>query len=232
MKKMFGKKESVSKQGRKKDKPEPTLEDGTFDCLDVDLDVDHVIEYMDTEEPMNKGRLSEETDELKLTTDTEEISQDNGSGEKGGNAKELVSSARPEDSTVRPDVGTADPIAPPLTTITRKGVLEEPVPGWKGKKEKRQREEEASKDVIAEMYDEVQVGIEANALFATKLQQEEREEYTIEEREKFSAKTIASQRRFRAAQRFAEIRSRPPTKSKPRNFMMTYLKNMGGYKYS
>nr|GEY38950.1 hypothetical protein [Tanacetum cinerariifolium] len=57
------------------------------------------------------------------------------------------------------------------------------------------------------MYDEVQVGIEANALFATKLQQEEREEYTIEEREKFSAKTIASQRRFRAAQRFAEIRS-------------------------
>nr|GEV71023.1 reverse transcriptase domain-containing protein [Tanacetum cinerariifolium] len=38
-------------------------------------------------------------------------------GEKGGSTKELVSTARPEDSTVRPDVGTVDPIAPPVTTI-------------------------------------------------------------------------------------------------------------------
>ncbi|GKF08862.1 hypothetical protein Tco_0043086 [Tanacetum coccineum] len=39
---------------------------------------------------------------------------------------------------------------------------------------KRQREEEASKAAIAEMYDEVQAGIDADALFAAKLQQEER----------------------------------------------------------
>ncbi|GJR33876.1 putative ribonuclease H-like domain-containing protein [Tanacetum coccineum] len=36
----------------------------------------------------------------------------------------------------------------------------------------------------------------------------------------------------RAAQRSAKIRSRPPTKSQLRNLMMTYLKNMGGYKHS
>ncbi|GJZ66166.1 hypothetical protein Tco_0622862 [Tanacetum coccineum] len=41
-----------------------------------------------------------------------------------------------------------------------------------------------------------------------------------------------AQRKFRAAQRSAEIRSRPPTKSQLRNLMMTYLKNMGGYKHS
>ncbi|GJX38252.1 hypothetical protein Tco_0251555 [Tanacetum coccineum] len=76
----------------------------------------------------------------------------------------------------------------------------------------RQREEEASKVVIAEMYDEVQAGIDADALFAAKLQQEEIEEYTIEERAKFLAETIDAQRKFRAAQRSAEIRSRPPTK--------------------
>nr|GFA22166.1 hypothetical protein [Tanacetum cinerariifolium] len=70
------------------------------------------------------------------------------------------------------------------------------------------------------------VGIEADTLFAAKLQQEEREEYTIEERAKFLAETIAAQRRFRAAQRSAEIRSRPPTKSQLRNLMMTYLKNI------
>ncbi|GJT25488.1 hypothetical protein Tco_0895425 [Tanacetum coccineum] len=63
----------------------------------------------------------------------------------------------------------------------------------------RQREEEASKAAIAEMYDEVQEGIDADALFAAKLQHEEREEYTIEERAKFLAETIAAQRKFRAA---------------------------------
>ncbi|GJV35988.1 hypothetical protein Tco_1408465 [Tanacetum coccineum] len=70
----------------------------------------------------------------------------------------------------------------------------------------RQREEEASKAAIAEIYDEFQVGIDADALFAAKLQQEEGEEYTIEERAKFLVETIAGQRKFRAAQRFAEIR--------------------------
>ncbi|GJU34029.1 hypothetical protein Tco_1182383 [Tanacetum coccineum] len=79
---------------------------------------------------------------------------------------------------------------------------------WQAEEErKRQREEEASKATIAEMYDEVQAGIDADALFAAKLQQEEREES-------------------------AENRSRPPTKSQLRNLMMTYLKNMGSYKHS
>ncbi|GJZ91808.1 hypothetical protein Tco_0663873 [Tanacetum coccineum] len=82
------------------------------------------------------------------------------------------------------------------------------------------------------MIDEVQAGIDADALFSAKLQQEEREEYTIEERAKFLAETIATKRKFRATQRAAKIRSRPPTKAQLRNLMMTYLKNMGGYKHS
>nr|GEU31217.1 hypothetical protein [Tanacetum cinerariifolium] len=269
IKKRFVKKESVSKQGRKKDKPKPNLDD------------------------MNEGRLSEEIKELKLTTDTEEITQDKGNGEKGGSTEELVSATRTEDSIVRPDVGTADPIAHPTTTTSifddeditmaqtlikmkeekakEKGVsikdIEDSLrparsiltlkplltvnPKDKGKdaevarlvykeeltelereKEKRQREEEASKAAIAEMYDEVQAWIEADALFAAKLQQEGKEKYTIKERAKFLAETIAAQRRFKAAQRSTEIRSRPPTKSQLRNLMMTYLKNMGGYKHS
>nr|GEY40845.1 hypothetical protein [Tanacetum cinerariifolium] len=311
MKKRFGKKECVSKQGRKKDKHELTLDDRIFDGLDADLDVDHGMDYIDTEEPVNEGRLSEETEELKLTIDTEEISHDKSSGEKGRSTEKLVSTARPEDSTVSLDVGTADPIASPTTTTSifydeditmaqtlikmkeekakekgvsikdiedssrparsiltlkplpttnpkdkGKGILEEPEPAKKmtrsdldaaqiakdvevarlvyeeelaeleREKEKRQREEEASKAVIAEMYDEVQAGIKVDALFAANLQREEREEYTIKERAKFLAETIVAKRIFRAEQRSAEIRSRPPTKSHLRNLMMTYLKNM------
>ncbi|GJV63162.1 hypothetical protein Tco_1473990 [Tanacetum coccineum] len=329
LKKRLGKKEFVSKQGRKTTKPGPTLDDSTFD----DLDVDHGMNYMDIKEPVNEGRQSRETEEVKLTTDTEEIAKDKGSGEKGRSTEELVSTAEPEIvSTARPEVSTigivepevdaarqedsdVEPRTPPTTTsifddedITMaqtlikikeekakekgvtikevedsdrparsiltlkplpiidpkdkgKGVLKElPVKKFKRsdldaaqiakdaevarlvyeeelaklerEKEERKRQKEASKVAIAKMYDEVQAGIDADALFAAKLQQEEREEYTIEERAKFLAETIAAQRKFRAAQRSVEIRSRPPTKSQLRNLMMTYLKNMGGYKHS
>ncbi|GKE49894.1 hypothetical protein Tco_1481152, partial [Tanacetum coccineum] len=286
MKKRFGKRESVSKQGRKKSKPESTLDDSTvFD----DQDADHGMEYMETKEVVDEGRQSGETKEVKLTDDTEVV-EDKGSGDKGGNAEELVSTARPEVSTARPDIDDArqedsvvEPRTPPATTsifydedITmaqtlikmkeekakKKGVSIKDVddssrpersiltlkplptidPKDKGKRvlkespvkkvkrsdfdaaeiardaeitrqlqvdlqaeveRERQREEEVSKAAIAEMYDEVQAGIDVDSLFAAKLQQEEREEYTIEERAKFLAKTIAAQRKFRAAQRSA-----------------------------
>ncbi|GJW91064.1 hypothetical protein Tco_0168617 [Tanacetum coccineum] len=174
--------------------------------------------------------------------------------EKGVSIKDVEDSSRPARSTL-----TLKPLPTIDPKDKGKSVLEEPEPAKKMTRSdfdaaqiardaeiarqlqvdlqaeverERQREEEASKAAIAEMYDEVQAGIDADALFAAKLQQEEREEYTIEERAKFLAETIAAQRKFRAAQRSAEIRSRPPTKSQLRNLMMTYLKNMGGYKHS
>ncbi|GJY10005.1 putative ribonuclease H-like domain-containing protein [Tanacetum coccineum] len=57
-----------SHPGRKNAKPGPTLDDSTFDDLDADLGMD----YMDTEEPVNEGRLSKETKELNVTHDTED----------------------------------------------------------------------------------------------------------------------------------------------------------------
>ncbi|GKD71258.1 hypothetical protein Tco_1325348 [Tanacetum coccineum] len=52
-------------------------------------------------------------------------------------------------------------------------------------------QEEVSMTAIYEEYDTIQASIDVDALFAAKLQQEEREEYTIEERAKFLAETIA-----------------------------------------
>ncbi|GKG46121.1 hypothetical protein Tco_0498567, partial [Tanacetum coccineum] len=69
----------------------------------------------------------------------------------------------------------------------------------------RERQKEASKVAIAKMFDEVQARMDADALFTAKLQQEDREHFTIEERAKFLAETIASQRKFRVAQRAAKI---------------------------
>ncbi|GJY48564.1 putative ribonuclease H-like domain-containing protein [Tanacetum coccineum] len=268
MKKRLGRKESVSNQGRKNVKLEPTLD--AFNDFDADGR-----DYMETEDVVKEERQSNETKELNKD-----------SGNKGGNTEELVSTAvpkivstaRPELSTARPDVdagrqedSAVEPKTPPTTTsifddedITMaqtlikmkeekakekgvsikdiedssrparsiltlkplpiinpkdkgKSILEELEPAKKMTRSdfdaaqiardaeiarhlqvdlqaeverERQREEKASKATIAETYDEVQVGIDADALFAAKLQQEEREEYIIEERAKFLAETI------------------------------------------
>ncbi|GKC40737.1 hypothetical protein Tco_1053121 [Tanacetum coccineum] len=69
-----------------------------------------------------KLRQSRETEEVKLTDDTKVV-EDKSSGDKGGNVEELVSNARSEVSTARPDIDAArqedsvvDPITPPKTT--------------------------------------------------------------------------------------------------------------------
>ncbi|GKE26631.1 hypothetical protein Tco_1442015, partial [Tanacetum coccineum] len=127
MKKRLGRKEFVSKQGRKNAKPESTLD--TLDDLDV-----NGRDYMETEDVVKEGRQSNETEEL-----------NKGSGEKGGSTEELVSTgepktvstARSELSTTRPDVDAARSILTlkPLPIIDPKdkgkSVLEEPEPAKK-----------------------------------------------------------------------------------------------------
>ncbi|GKF08510.1 xylulose kinase-1, partial [Tanacetum coccineum] len=112
MKKRFRKKESVSKQGRKKSKPESTLDDSTiFD----DQDADHGMEYIETKEAVDEGRQSGKTEEVKLTDDTEVV-EDKGSDDKGGNAEELVSTARPDIDAARQEDSVVEPRTPPTTT--------------------------------------------------------------------------------------------------------------------
>ncbi|GKC51311.1 hypothetical protein Tco_1074056 [Tanacetum coccineum] len=66
--------------------------------------------------------------------------------------------------------------------------------------ERMQRErvaqEEASMTVLYKEYDTIQASIDADALLAARLQQEEREHFTIEERAQFLVETVAAQRKF------------------------------------
>ncbi|GJT49209.1 putative ribonuclease H-like domain-containing protein [Tanacetum coccineum] len=89
---------------------------------------------------------------------------------------------------------------------------------WEGEEErKRLAEEEATNDALIRNYDDIKARIEADRLLAEKLQEEEREQFTIEERAKFLHDTIAAQRKFLAQQRSEAIRNRPPTKNQLRN---------------
>ncbi|GJR43378.1 hypothetical protein Tco_1311481 [Tanacetum coccineum] len=104
---------------------------------------------------------------------------------------------------------------------------------WEAEEEKkRMDEEEANKAVLIRSYDDIQARIDANRILAERLQEEEREQFTIKERAKLLHDTIAAQRRFLAQQRSEAIRNKPRTRNQLRNQMMTYLKHVGGMKHS
>ncbi|GKB41397.1 hypothetical protein Tco_0886339 [Tanacetum coccineum] len=104
---------------------------------------------------------------------------------------------------------------------------------WEAEEEKKRlAEEEATKAAFTNEYDFIQARLNADKILAEKLQEEEREKFTIEERAKLLHDTIAAQRRFLAQQRSEVIRNRLPSRTQLRNQMMTYLKHVGGKKHS
>ncbi|GJR56239.1 hypothetical protein Tco_1406760 [Tanacetum coccineum] len=104
---------------------------------------------------------------------------------------------------------------------------------WEAEEERnRIAEENAANEALIRNFDDIKARIEADRLLAEKLQEQEREQFTIEERAKFLHDTIAAQRKFLAQQRSEAIRNRPPTKNQLRNQMMTYLKHVGNFKHA
>ncbi|GJX73701.1 hypothetical protein Tco_0312296 [Tanacetum coccineum] len=104
---------------------------------------------------------------------------------------------------------------------------------WEAEEERnRIAEEKATNEALIKNFDDIKARIEADRILAEKLQEQEREQFTIEERAKFLHDTIAAQRKFLAQQRSEAIRNRPPTKNQLRNQMMTYLKHVGNFKHA
>ncbi|GJU48651.1 hypothetical protein Tco_1218206, partial [Tanacetum coccineum] len=92
---------------------------------------------------------------------------------------------------------------------------------WEAEEEvKKLAQEEAIKAALSNEYDFIQARMEADRLLALRLQEEEREQFTMEERAKFLHDTIAAQRRFLVEQRAAAIKNRPPIRTQLRNQMM------------
>ncbi|GJT87161.1 hypothetical protein Tco_1068878 [Tanacetum coccineum] len=96
LKKQWMQKESVSKQGRKLVKSEPTVhKDLAFDDLD-DI-VDDAINYIETEDAQDEGRISSV------------VLEEKESAEKGVSTEDPVSTAQPKVITDKPEVSTAKP---------------------------------------------------------------------------------------------------------------------------
>ncbi|GJR21191.1 hypothetical protein Tco_0969718 [Tanacetum coccineum] len=273
-------KESVSKQGRKSAKAEPSVhKDPLFDELD-----DDEIDNMDTEDAQDVGRTRDgvnaekegtedavstedvvstdkekvSTDRSKVSTDRSKVSNDRSKDstdkEKEGTDKEKEGNDKDKDSTVSLDKDDETIAQVLLNKSQAKAVSREKEKGvelkdkfkqlardeemarkvqedWEAEEEvKKLAKEEAIKTALSNEYDFIQAIIEADRLLALRLQDEEREQFTVEEREKFLHDTIAAQRRFLAEQRATAIRNKPlqETQYKEReggNQWMTYLKH-------
>ncbi|GKA56006.1 hypothetical protein Tco_0755078 [Tanacetum coccineum] len=210
MKKKLGKKESVSKQGRKNAKPGPTLDDSAFDNLDADFA--HGMDYMDIEEAVNERRqisivnistasrpeVSTATPMTPPTTtsmfDNEDITlagtlvkmKDDKAKLKGVAIKEVKEFDRPARSvlTLKP-LPKIDPKDKGKVNAKLQAKLER----------ERVAAEEATQAVLASEFDEIQARMNADTLLAERLQEAEREQFTIEQRAKFLHDTIAAQRK-------------------------------------
>ncbi|GJX86756.1 hypothetical protein Tco_0337530 [Tanacetum coccineum] len=92
-------------------------------------------------------------------------------------------------------------------------------------REKAQQVEEAN---IA--WDDIRVKIDVDYQLAQRLQDQEQDELTDEEKARLFVQFLEQRRKYFAAKRAEEKRNKPPTRAQQRSIMCTYLKNMEGWK--
>nr|GEX14312.1 reverse transcriptase domain-containing protein [Tanacetum cinerariifolium] len=80
------------------------------------------------------------------------------------------------------------------------------------------------------LQDDIQAKIDDDYQLPQRLQVEEQEELTDEEKERLFVQLLEKRRKFFAAKRDEEKRNTPPIRVKQRSIMCTYLKNMKGKK--
>ncbi|GJR67504.1 putative ribonuclease H-like domain-containing protein [Tanacetum coccineum] len=216
LKKQWMQKEYVSKQGRKSGKAKPTVyKDSAFNELD-----DYEIDYMETEDAQDVGRtryvVHEEKESAEkevstkdaLNTDQPKVSTDRPDK---GNDKQEVSTNKEEVSTDRPDKGTVDQTkgrsatpTTPTSTLTIFG------------------DDETIAQVLLNMSQAKAVSREQGG----KGFRRRGESSSVWKKSKLIMITVATKARFLAEQRAAAIKNRPPTRTRLRSQMMTYLKHM------
>ncbi|GJT88678.1 hypothetical protein Tco_1070395 [Tanacetum coccineum] len=79
--------------------------------------------------------------------------------------------------------------------------------------------------------DDIQAKIDADHQLGERMQAQEQEELSVEERATLFQQLLDKRRKHFAAKRAEEKRNKPPTKAQQRKIMCNYLKNMEGYKF-
>ncbi|GJV99873.1 hypothetical protein Tco_1555125 [Tanacetum coccineum] len=99
-------------------------------------------------------------------------------------------------------------------------------------KEKRlAREHNKANIALTKEWDDIQAKIEADHELAERLQADEQEQFTIEQKAILFKELLEQRRKHFAAKRSEDKRNKPPTKTQQKKTMITYLKNMEGWKH-
>ncbi|GKA29778.1 hypothetical protein Tco_0716023 [Tanacetum coccineum] len=96
--------------------------------------------------------------------------------------------------------------------------------------ERLAREKDEANVALTEEWDDIQAKVEADYQLAQRLQAQEQEELTDEEKARLFVQFLEQRRKHFAAKRAEEKRNKPPTQAQQRKIMCTYLKNMEGKK--
>ncbi|GJT35018.1 putative ribonuclease H-like domain-containing protein [Tanacetum coccineum] len=117
------------------------------------------------------------------------------------------------------------------TVVTRpkaKGLVIQELQAQFDKEERITREKEEANAALIAQWNDIQDKVETNYELAQRLQAEEQEELTIEEKSKLFQQLLEKRRKHFAATRAEERRNRPPTKAQQRSIMY-YEEIDGGY---
>ncbi|GKD15255.1 hypothetical protein Tco_1199662 [Tanacetum coccineum] len=100
-------------------------------------------------------------------------------------------------------------------------------------KAEEEEEERIAREKVQEAniaWDDIQGKVETDYELAQRLQPEEQEKLSIEEKAIIFQELLEKRRKFFAAKIAEEKRNKPPTKAQQRSYMSTYLKNMAGWR--
>ncbi|GJV14660.1 hypothetical protein Tco_1359983, partial [Tanacetum coccineum] len=92
------------------------------------------------------------------------------------------------------------------------------------------REKDEANIALTEEWDDIQAKINVDYQLAQRLQAEEQEELTDAEKARLFVQLLEKRRKHFAAKRAKAQRNKPPTKAQQKKTMITYLKNMEGWK--
>ncbi|GKA84793.1 hypothetical protein Tco_0806447 [Tanacetum coccineum] len=217
-------KENVSKQGRKSDKTKPMFNDSDFDMLD---DAMENVDGGSNVEQITTAGDTLNTDIINVSTvGPSHVSTTGPSNE--CKTKENLSNVEEEPRRVTP-----------VPTVQSQDKAQRLFEEEQAQFEKEQRiarekaaEQEAKDAALIEQMDDVQARMDADELLAERLQQEEKEQFTVDEQARMLVDLIAERKKFFVAQRAEQIRNKPPTRAQLKNKMVTYLKHMGNYTHT
>ncbi|GJS82179.1 hypothetical protein Tco_0748720 [Tanacetum coccineum] len=92
------------------------------------------------------------------------------------------------------------------------------------------REKDEANVALIEEWNDIQAKIETDYELAQRLQAEEQEELTVDEKATLFQQLLEKRRKHFATKKAEEKRNRPPIRAQQRIIMCTYLKNMAGWK--